>query len=249
MIKNTGKKLISLQKKMINSYLDDEFYSFFKEEVIISLKKVREIGLKNYSLSGNITSLKTNDFVSFESSLERDFINCLEFDNSVLTYCEQPIKIFFTSNSKEKYYVPDFYIKYNDERIDELVEVKYKTDLSRNKQKYEDKFKAAKIFCDNNNMIFKILDENYVRTPFMENCKFLLPFRRLKNNIDFIDVGIIEERIKNHKHPTPNNIIIQSNFPEDRKAELLHTLWFMIANYIVNIDLENKINMNSKIWI
>lgn len=249
MIKNTIKEREFLQKKMINSYLDDEFYSFLTEEAIISLKKVREIGLKNFSLSGNISSLKTNSSVSFESSLERDYINLLEFDSSVSTYCEQPLKIFFTINSKKKYYVPDFYVKYSDGRKDEIIEIKYKDDLEKYKRKYINKFNAAKLFCKENNLNFRIIDEIEIRTPLLENYKFLIPYKRPNNIIDFLDVTILEERIKAVNIATPNNIINESFFSEDRKAELLYTLWYMVANNMVKIDLTEKLTMQSQIKI
>ncbi|MGG8497152.1 TnsA endonuclease N-terminal domain-containing protein [Tenacibaculum sp. TC6] len=249
MIKNTIKISEFLQKKMINSYLDDEFYSFLTEEAIISLKKVREIGLKNFSLSGNISSLKTNDLVSFESSLERDYINLLEFDSAVSTYCEQPMKIYFTVNSKKSYYVPDFYVKYIDGRKDEIIEIKYRNDLEKHKRKYRNKFNAAKLFCEENNLNFKIIDETKIRTPFLDNCKFLIPYRRTNNIIDFLDITILEERIKAIKFATPKSIINDSFFPEDRKAELLYTLWYMVANGMVKIDLREKLTMYSQIKI
>ena len=44
-------------------------------------KRVREIGLKYSSLSGQINSQKIKQPVQFESSLERDFIYLLEFDS------------------------------------------------------------------------------------------------------------------------------------------------------------------------
>ncbi len=249
MIKKQYKNQIKLQEKMINSYLDDEFYSFFTEEAIISLKKVRKIGLKNFSLSGNISSLKLNNVVSFESSLERDYINILEFNSSVVHYCEQPIKIFYTLEDKEHYYVPDFFVRFNDNREDELVEIKYKDDLLKNKKKYFAKFKAAKMFCEANGLKFKIVNEDGIRTPFLLNCKFLLPYRRPKNDIDYSDIAVLEERIKSVKHATPKSIITDSFFPDDRKAELLYALWYMIANSMVNIDLNMQITMNSKITI
>lgn len=246
---NTTEYKELLQKKVINSYLDDEFYSFFTEEAIISLKKVRRIGLKNFSLSGNIVSLKANDLISFESSLERDYINLLEFNSSVITYCEQPLKIFYTIGAKKSYYVPDFYVKFNDGRKDEIIEIKYKEDIAKNRKKYINKFKAAKLFCETNNMSFRVVDEAEIRTPFLTNCKFLLPYRRTRNTIDFTDVAILEERIKLAELATPNKIINDSFFSEDRKAELLYTLWYMIANSLVKVDLNKKITMNSQIMI
>ena len=59
----------------------------------MSLKKQRNISMNQFSLTGHIKSLKRNELVDFESSLERDYIHILEFDENVRYYYEQPLKI------------------------------------------------------------------------------------------------------------------------------------------------------------
>ena len=234
---------------MINSYLDDQFYGSFTEELIISLKKVRNIGLKSFSLSGRVVSLKRNDLVSFESSLERDFIHCLEFDKSVIAYYEQPLKIFYEVNNSKRYYVPDFYVQYLGDRRDEIIEIKYKYDLQKNKRKYRDKFEAARQFCKANNLKFIVKDETDVRTPYMFNSKFLLPYMISKQDIDFTDVHVLENSLKTLGESTPEELILKSNCNDERKAELIYVLWFMLANDDIKVNLNEKLTMQSKIWI
>lgn len=219
------------------------------EEAIISFKKVRDFGLKNFSLSGNIISIKRNDLISFESSLERDFIYLLEYNSEIIQYCEQPIKISYQKKGKKSYYVPDFYVKYSDERPNEIIEVKYSEDLLKNKNKFEDKFIAAQLFCDKNGFNFKILTEKEIRNDLLFNCKFLLNYRKPRVDINFEEVEMLQNFIKSNDDSTPSNVIELFNADLEYKAQILYTLWFMIANDLVKSDLNSKLTMNSKIWL
>ena len=61
---------------------NDRNYVFSQKIMRISLKKKRNISANEFSLTGQIKSLKRNDLVDFESSLERDYIHILEFDEN-----------------------------------------------------------------------------------------------------------------------------------------------------------------------
>jgi len=239
----------NLQKNIINSSFNNPYFNTYTEEVIISLKKVRKLGMKSFSLSGNISSIKRNSLVSFESSLERDYINILEFDTQVNEYLEQPLKIYYEINNKRRYYVPDFYIKYLDERPDEIVEIKYSYALKKNKNKLKDKFKAAELFCKGNGINFKIVTEKEIRNDLLLNSKFLLSYKNPKSEIDFNDVDLIEGLIKSLKNPTPQKTINSIDTDIEHKAQLLYVLWYMISNDLVKTELSIKLTMNSKIWL
>ena len=81
-----------------------------QEYLQMNRKRVREINLKHFSLSGQITSLKNNSIVKFESSLERDYSILLEFDSNVKNYLEQPLVIEYSINNRKRRYTPDFFI-------------------------------------------------------------------------------------------------------------------------------------------
>lgn len=234
---------------MINYSSESLYLNKNTEEAIISFKKIRDFGLKNFSLSGNITSIKKNDLVSFESSLERDYIYLLEFDNKILQYCEQPLRIYYKTKNKKSHYVPDFYVKYSDGRPSELIEIKYSEDLLKNKKKLQDKFLAAKSFCNVNNINFKTLTEKEIRTDFLFNCKFLLGYKKPRFDINFEEVEKLQYLIEDNTNSTPNSVINLLNTDLEHKAQLLYILWYMISNDLVKCDLSSKLSMNSKIWL
>lgn len=239
------KKTVVNTKNSVNL----ENQEFYTKEVIISLKKVRNIGLKYFSLSGQQISIKKNSQISFESSLERDFIQLLEFNKKVFSYYEQPIKILFNNEGKRKSYVPDFYIKYSDDRPDELVEIKFREDLKKNWSKYKPKFKAAKQFCDDNQIIFRIIDETKIRNTFLYNAIFLLSYIRPKANIDYYYVDCIFDFVRENEKSTPNEIIETLGQDISGKAELIFVIWYMVASDILHCDMNQKLTMNTKIYI
>jgi len=241
--KNVSKVNENLEKKLLN-------LSYKELKVMGSYKKVRNIPLKENSLSGKIISKKNDSIIEFESSLERDFIYLLEFNNNVCSYCEQPIKL-----SKDNiFYTPDFYIDYFKGK-NELVEIKYSADLLINFEEYQKKFQIAREYCKENNLTFKVLTEVEIRSQYLENAKFLLRFRSNFNlghqiNLSNIsDINLLMTKINDIKKITFIELINQCSKTESKKAELIHILWHLISIGEIKIDLNSKLSMNQQIWI
>lgn len=217
---------------------------------------VRNIPLKYSSLSGEKSSAKNNRRIQFESSLEADFIDLLEWDRNVKFYEEQPYKIeFLDENKKTRYYVPDFLVVYHDSVLNEenwpiIFEVKYSRDLEIQKEKLSPKFKAAKRFCKQENFFFKIITEKEIRTPFLENIKFLKKYRKTAedNYIKEIASHLIK-LLEEFDVSTPEIIIASISRTDEIKAVFLYNLWILISNGVIAIDMTKKITMESKIWI
>lgn len=241
-------KIFSKEKENLEEKLLNLSYKEFK--TMGSFKKVRDIPLKENSLSGKIISQKNDSVIEFESSLERDFIYLLEFNNDVSSYCEQPIKL----SKENQFYTPDFYVNYF-ERKSELIEIKYSTDLLINLEAYQKKFQIAREYCKENNIIFKVLTEVEIRTQYLENAKFLLRFRsnfnvgHQINSSHIHDVNLLMTKIKEVNETTFNELINKCSQTESKRAELIHILWHLISINEIKIDLNSKLSMNQKIWI
>ena len=231
-----------------NNYIDNNNKPKTTGEVRISLKKVREIGLKYWSLSGKVTSIKTNKFVSFESSLERDLIYHLEFDSNVKLYTEQPIRMYYEIDRLKTFYVPDFYVEYFDKTPNTIIEVKYQKDLKENRKKLKAKFSAAREFSLKNNLEFKILSEKEIRNDKLLNIKFLLDYRNPNIDVNYEMVDKICDYLTNLDSSTPKKLLKDISTDQNEKAQLLYVLWYSIANGFVKINLDQKINMNSEIF-
>lgn len=247
--KNGGENFIkeneNLKKKLLN-------LSYKEFKIMTSFKKSREIPIKEYSLSGSIVSIKNNEIIEFESSLERDFICLIEFDTDVIKYCHQPIKIYF--NDDKNYYVPDFYVEYRNGKK-EVIEIKYSDDILVNHDLYKNKFKAAKEFCQKNGITFKILTEIDVRNEYLENVKFLLRYSTSYRHGGVIpinsakDIELIKTKIRALKSSTPNLLLSSITDSLEKRAELLYLIWYLVLINEIKTDLKIKLTMNSKIWI
>ena len=222
-------------------------FLYLHKKIRISLKKKRNISANEFSLTGQIKSLKRNDFVDFESSLERDYIHILEFDENVRYYYEQPLKIEFN----DRYYIPDFFVEYWD-GSKEVIEIKYNIDLIDNASKYVTKFKAAEEFCNSNNLTFRILTETDIRNNYLFNIKFLnaVQIRHTSNKSEYFnEFELLEQNMKKLKRTTPNKLLNSSTSCELKRAELIQYLWLMIIHKKIKIDLSIKLNMETEIWI
>ena len=222
-------------------------YVFSQKKMRISLKKKRNISANEFSLTGQIKSLKRNDLVDFESSLERDYIHILEFDENVRYYYEQPLKIEFN----DRYYIPDFFVEYWD-GTKEVIEIKYNIDLIDNASKYVTKFKAAEEFCNSNNLTFRILTETDIRNNYLFNIKFLnaVQIRHTSNKSEYFnEFELLEQNMKKLERTTPNKLLNSCTSCELKRAELIQYLWLMIIYKKIKIDLSIKLNMETEIWI
>ncbi|QIY91622.1 TnsA endonuclease N-terminal domain-containing protein [Chryseobacterium gallinarum] len=226
------------------------------------VKRVREISAKSSSLSGIINIDHLKNPIQFESSLERDYIFLLEYDQNVKQYLEQPLKItYFDDNKKQRTYIPDFIVEHFDDSPTELIEIKYTSTLKAKKDELEQKFKAAKEYCQRNNLIFKVADEIYIREHReieLYNYKFLHRYKNYFYNInkDRTAFPILNEnlvllrtKLKELKKCTVSDLIVQSAKDSDKQAELIFLIWYMVSNNFIKTDLTKKLTLNSIICL
>ncbi len=215
--------------------------------MIISLKKQRKIDTSNLSLTGAIYSLKQNNSVEFESSLERDYINILEYNNDVVEYIEQPIKIEYFEDDVRRTYIPDFWAKYNNGQ-EEIIEIKYLEELNKNEPQLINKHFQANLFCENNNLTFKVLTEKDIRTPYLENAKFLLYYRTKEKMIENNHINLILNILG--KYRCISVIEMVENLSRDKyvQAEYLFTLWYLISINLIGFDQKKTLSMKSIIY-
>jgi len=211
-------------------------------------KPARKIGLGRRSLTGKIYSQKDNETHLFESSLERDFIKLQEFDINVAKYIEQPVTIEYVHDKQKRYYTPDFLVYYIKDEVSPLLcEIKYSVELKTKGKELKPRFDAAKEYAEKRGWSFQILTEKEIRNPYLENVKFLFGFLNNKN-FDDSDAPLICSKIEDIRITTPDELLAELSGIEQRRAELLHTLWYLIANRTIACDLTNLLTMKTEIW-
>jgi len=220
-------------------------------KLIQAIENVAKRGLiiKHQSLSGLFASEKTDSMVWFESNLEKDFAISLEFHSMVNYYEEQPLVIEFWDGDKQRTYTPDFLIHFHASEGMKpwLCEVKYKEDLRTNLHKYKTKFKAAMAHCEREGWEFKLITEDYIRTTFLENAKFLMRYK-----YDMVDQGCYTRMlttINDLRLTSPEEFMLtlkDAHF--NVKGRCLYALWYAVKIGEVNCDITQKLTMKTEIW-
>lgn len=210
------------------------------------LKPVRKIRQSNRSITGKRSSLKTNASQHFESTLERDNITLLEFDDDVESYVVQPVTIYYDHGNRPTRYTPDVAVYYKPElkRKPLLCEVKYEAELIEKKDHLEPKFNAAKDYARHNGFEFSVITEKEIRTDRLYNVKFLSRYRQ--SEIVTSIVAIIMERLDNSGQLTPQQLLLTDD--TDTNGRILHTFWQLLATGTLNCDMNQKICMNTLLW-
>ncbi|MTK52141.1 TnsA endonuclease N-terminal domain-containing protein [Paludibacter sp.] len=215
---------------------------------------IRKIGKGSSSLHGLVYSKKNQTHRAFESTLERDFIETLEFDFNVDYYCEQPMEIQYWINDELHTYIPDVFVSFRTDlpqcksMKSMICEVKYRSTLKERWSEFKPKFKAAKQYAENNGWIFRILTEHEIRTPYLDNVKFLLNYR----DSEFVNANgcaVVLDVLTQLQNTCPEELILCSARDKKMQAESLYSLWHLVAIGMIGCDLTSPLNMRSELWV
>lgn len=207
----------------------------------------RKIPLNYRHITGYIHSDKSDDYTHFEASLERDALLLCEFDPKVKKFKTQPRRFHFIRNGKPRHYTPDIHIEYEDGRK-LYVEIKYRADLKEDWLELKPKFKAAiRELKTESATRFKILTEQEIRTPFLKNVTFLLPYK----NRPFEEYQLATiNKILSRGQPMPlKELLSLCSSDMIEQAEFLNTLWYAVANQLILTELSTPLNMNQLVWM
>jgi len=206
---------------------------------------------KNYrNVTGIAAHRKAEGQAMFESTLERDFLMLLEFDSAVQRFDVQPLRLEWCDmQGKPHHYTPDVLASYEVEgqRYKVLYEVKYRSELRREWQILRPKFRAAVSYARRNGWRFKLITEVEIRTPFLENVKFLLPYIR-RGPIEEVHMDLLDNQLIKMERTTPAELIAAVFKDEWNQARLLPTLWYLVGTQHFGVDLNTKLTMTSPIW-
>lgn len=206
------------------------------------LKSVRKIRQSNRSITGKWPSLKTNSSQHFESTLERDLITLLEFDDDVERFQVQPVTIYYANTR----YTPDVAVYFQPEvkRKPILYEVKYQAELLEKRDELAPRFAAANEYADANGYEFKVITEKEIRNDLLLNVKFLSRYRNGK--IDAPIMKAVKTQFDTQPRNTPQQLLDKSDAAVT--ARMLHAIWQMLAGKLLYCDMTRQLNMNTVLW-
>jgi hypothetical protein len=190
----------------------------------------------------------------FESTLERDLMYLLKFDLEVDRFVAQPVKIEYQDKEGNRHtYTPDLIVYYRNDIIKTirenktmLCEVKYKDDLCQNFREYHPKFRAAMQYAKKRGWVFRVFTETHIRTPYLANAKFLLPY--LNNTYEKSMIDLVLKRIEDFREANAQDLIASIFIDKWNQAKLLPVVWHLVARRSIGTDLRQPLTMSSKLW-
>lgn len=196
----------------------------------------------------SITGLHGASGQEFESKLEADLMILQQFDTDVDHFESQPLTISYTDQpGTTRTYTPDLLVHYKPgtAKLPLLCEVKYRDEYREKFSRLRPKFKAALRFAKANGMRFRVITDREIRTPYLENARFLLRYRNMAP--DPSHVRILLDTLAKHVESSPGLLLSAISQEKIVQAELLPTLWHLIANYVIQADLSDRLTMESGI--
>ncbi len=131
---------------------------------------VRKVSNRGGNIIGYFPSNKMKRMIAFESTIERDEVNLLDYDKEVLAFEEQPLAIPYKYKNKTVTYTPDFLVIKAHFRI--LVECKPAA-LIRTEDNQR-KFDIARSWCKEHDYKFEVATDEQIRSGFrLQNVKRL----------------------------------------------------------------------------
>ena len=182
-------------------------------------------------------------------------MDILRFDINVAKFIPQPIAIpFVDDQGKERSYTPDILIYHRKDILPAknlptiLGEVKYRDDLRENFKEYRLKFKAAIRYAKEQGWVFRIFTEREIRTPYLENAKFLLRYQNLDPYPDPSVIFRILDKVQDLRETDVETLLVALCQDKWNQAMLLPVIWNLVATRKIGNDLQIPITMRSRIW-
>jgi hypothetical protein len=213
---------------------------------LIDIEPRRRIGTSRRALTGRI-ALGNSQSAEFESSLERDWLEQLDFLPDVSALQVQPFTLEYAVDGRVRRYTPDIAAVWgHDAQATTVVyEVKPAADLRADWERLRPRFVAATRYCRARGWRFKIVNERHIRTPKLENVKFLRRFLRLEP-----DSGVRQHLLTTLRTVGPTTIkglMAAAYWSAENHAVALPYLWKAVADFEVRISLDAPLTMATAI--
>lgn len=198
---------------------------------------VRKIPISTRAITGQLADQQ------FESALERDLLMQIAWDDEVEWFATQPVTIHYGEGRR---YTPDVLVQFKALRPDSpaplLCEVKYRRELSKHWRELRHKFRAAQHYCAERGWRFVVLDENAIRTPRLENIKFLWRYRQSTYPDDVKDLLLQQLRMRVRATRAEIFSCLPESWSQELRLQAVWTWWVLVARGIVAFDQSQRLS-------
>lgn len=222
---------------------------------IRDIQPVRKSQTVYGSVSGHY-AFRNEKIIWHESTMERDFLRRLEFNDSVLDVISQPVEIPFTTEKGiQTTYTPDYLVIFSSEQFYHpesvpkpiLAEIKPNIKLKEDWKKFRIKFKAALAYAKEQGWVFHIYDENRIRDQYLENINFLKRFNRGQYDTEILDMLV--ETLKAIGHCRINELPAHLFKSEINVLRGINHTWHLIATKRIACEMNQKLTNSTIIWV
>lgn len=218
--------------------------------------KNRKIGYTYGSLSG-VFSFRGEKSIAFESSLERDLLRLLEFNETVIDVTEQPFTIeYINHNNRPTTYTPDFLVHFalNPSSLQTvpnpkplIIEVKPRRKIITDFDTLRHKFRTGLRFAKQNDMNYRIYDESRIRTLEFDNIIFLTQFKRRQYDSD--EESRIIEHLSNIGHTSIDCLLAHLYVTKEERGIALAQIWHLVSVKKLGCDIGRPLSQTTTIWL
>lgn len=214
---------------------------------------VRTIKPGYSNVTARMPSRKLGRMVDAESSLERDFLFLLEKDPRVIFYEEQPLRVEYSGpDGRKRRYVPDAIAHFGDwtgrpTGLQVVYEVKYRSELAKAWPDCKPKYRAAITVGRENGWRFRIVTEREIRTPLLDNLKFLHFFARTESDFEPEFRERLTETLRKMGPTTPRDLLAAAYSAPEHRTAVTPVLWRLVGERAFATDLRRPLSMTSTI--
>lgn len=201
----------------------------------------------------NITgylATRSGESLPFSSQLERDWAIVLDFDDSFTRPRWQPFSLYREDSEGSRRYTPDYSVDLLNPRgwiKGVIYEVKPHERLKRKWEEYAPMFKATINHCRSNGLLFSIVTEQRIYTPYFQNAYFLRDYR------DYPDPELISDKLIYYIRllgETTAQELLEASFTTPKlRNEALPIVYKLVANRQFEANLLGPFTYHSPIWL
>lgn len=239
--------LINRNKKIFTRINCNKFILFLivkNRELLYTVSmSVRKIKKSYISCTGYFSSYKKQQHIAYESVLERDFYMLLEFNKDVLSYHEQPFRIYYDLFGKRTRYTPDVLVTYND-GSQKVFEIKYQKEIDTKEGLKEKLSLLESVIPEQKSLPFEVFTDQVTEPTYLDNAQFLYKYAFTPED------GIKTQKIREVINSSPRGITVQNLLEQISLQKSVHLhyipyIWREVFHNTHLIDTNRKLTMST----
>lgn len=219
----------------------------------------RIVPTSRVSATGRVATTKAHIAQDAESMLEHDFLTLLDYDPTVERFATNPFSIPWVGpKGRMRRYTPDVIVKYARQTFNTassakhtVFEVKPRAIVLRDGAELKAQWRAAIAFCSEFGLRFRVVTEYHIRTPRLDNIRFLRRYRSPQREPDAVHTErqqLIMDVLGEMSAATPRTLLERITQAPSLQAELIPCIWHLINCRSIGFDIDKPLTMATPIW-